>query len=238
MNRKWKVLAIGLGLALVLSTAAVPASADGRSRGSARTMRSVGKALGSSSRHRSVRTPSFNRGHSSSMSRSSNSKIWNNLGSSKRSGDRSSKFHGSDWGNFLGGLGGFGGYGGFPMGDYGYFNGYGDRHHRDEDSMADAYREVGMTHAVVNLIGIIAETATATAQNNNYYRPAQSSGHWERQAVILQPARQEQYEVYVEPLYDQRTGQKISGGYNETRTRTVPEVIQYRDVWVPEGVPR
>jgi hypothetical protein len=58
------------------------------------------------------------------------------------------------------------------------------------------------------------------------------AGRWDRQAVLVQPARYEQYQEYIPEIYDPRTGQKTGGGYYETRTRQIPEQVEYREVWV------
>jgi hypothetical protein len=113
------------------------------------------------------------------------------------------------------------------------YNGF-NRHYRDQyyhenNSMAKAYRDVGMANALVGLLGVM----VTAAQNSNCATVAPvSNGHWERQAVVVQPERYEQYQEWIPELYDSRSGQKVGGGFYETRTRRVPETIQYRDVWV------
>ncbi len=114
--------------------------------------------------------------------------------------------------------------------------------YREEDAMAKAYRDVGIMNALVGLTGVL----ISASQNANYgtvahgprHTPAPApaayapSGRWERQAVVLQPQQQEQSRVWVPETYDAHTGQKVSGGYYEVRTRITPEVVQYHDVWV------
>lgn len=97
--------------------------------------------------------------------------------------------------------------------------------------MARAYRDVGLAHAAVGLVGIL----VSAAQQADYMAAAPApapAGYYERQAVVVQPRRYEQYQEWIPELYDPYTGQKLGGGYYETRTRVVPEVIQYRDVRV------
>lgn len=111
------------------------------------------------------------------------------------------------------------------------YGGYGDgfrdyRHHSGMDSAARAYRDVGMANAIVNLVGIVATTA---AQTSNV-RPA---GYYAREKVIVQPSHYESVRVWIPEIYDPRTGQKTGGGYYETQTQLVPEVVEYRDVWTP-----
>jgi len=98
--------------------------------------------------------------------------------------------------------------------------------HHDNYSMSKAVRDVGIAHAVVGLVGIMANAAQAERC------VAVPSGHWERRAVVVQPERYEQYQEWIPELYDSRTGLKIGGGYYETRSRLVPQVVQYQDVWV------
>ncbi|NIA12988.1 MAG: hypothetical protein GWP08_02820 [Nitrospiraceae bacterium] len=108
--------------------------------------------------------------------------------------------------------------------------GYGGRH-RDSDDYADAYREVGFAHAIVNLIGIIAETSTANRALRQT-QPTEPAPRLVREKVVVQPGRYEQYEVRIPARYSPNTGQLLGGGYTETRTRWIPEVVQYRDVYV------
>ena len=51
---------------------------------------------------------------------------------------------------------------------------------------------------------------------------------------MLKEAHYETYQVWIPEIYDSRTGAKIGGGFHETRTRLVPEVYGYREVWVQE----
>ncbi len=122
----------------------------------------------------------------------------------------------------FGSMGNRSGFGGFPGGG---FPGV-PRLHRDDYSMSKAYRDVGIAHAVVGLVGIMANAAQADRC------VAVPAGHYERRAVVVQPERYEQYQEWIPEIYDSRTGLKIGGGYYETRTRLVPQVVQYQDVWV------
>lgn len=100
----------------------------------------------------------------------------------------------------------------------------GDRH--DRDAMARAYRDVGIANAVVGLAGIAIGPPRMPA-----YPPPPPPGQWVREKVVVAPAHYEQYEVWIPEVYDPRTGCR-SGGYYETRTRLVPEVCEYRDVYM------
>ena len=121
----------------------------------------------------------------------------------------------------FGSLGNRSGFGGLPGGFPGM-----PRFHNDHYSMSKAVRDVGIAHAVVGLVGIVANAAQAERY------AAVPAGHWERRAVVVQPERYEQYQEWIPDLYDSRTGQKIGGGYYETRSRLVPQVVQYQDVYV------
>jgi len=98
-----------------------------------------------------------------------------------------------------------------------------DRH----DPYADAYRDVGIANAVVNLMGVILNSAQAAQQ------PVMS-GRYETQKVVVREAHYEQEQVWIPPLYDSYTGRQLGGGYYETRTQLVPEVAEYRQVLIPE----
>ena len=118
-------------------------------------------------------------------------------------------------------------------GAYGHNGGYGGYGYR-EDQMAKAYRDVGIANAVVGLVGVL----VTASQNANYPAVAVApvsappAGHWERQTVVVQPAHYESYQEWIPEIFDSRTGQRIGGGFYESRTRLVPETLQYRDVWV------
>ena len=123
---------------------------------------------------------------------------------------------------------------GFPM------SSVGPRWHgssyRYRDSYSRAYRDVGLAAAAVGLVGVMAHAATAPQYVYVAPPPApvavHSGGAWVRQPVVVQPARHEEYQVWVPEVYDTHTGLKISGGFYETRTRVVPQVVEYQNVWV------
>ena len=119
----------------------------------------------------------------------------------------------------------------------------GRRAYRQEDSMAKAYRDVGIANAMVGLVGVL-----ATLSQEPVYAPvcapapapaavplaapAAPSGYWERRPVAVHPEHYEQYQVWIPAIVDARTGATTGGGYYETRSRLVPEQIEYQDVWV------
>ena len=106
---------------------------------------------------------------------------------------------------------------------------HGGRYDSDK-AMASAYRDAAIANAVVGLVGIFVEAGT---RNQCAVQPAQPTGHYETHRVILQPGRYEQDRVWVPERYDPNTGRKLGGGYHETRTRWVPETVEYRKVYIP-----
>ncbi|NLN94508.1 MAG: hypothetical protein GX130_14570 [Candidatus Hydrogenedens sp.] len=134
--------------------------------------------------------------------------------------------------------------------------------YRREDSMARAYRDVGLAHAMVGLVGVMASmsqepvypvyapapTAVPVAvplaaptavpltsvSSVPVVSPAPSGGYWERRPVVVHPQHYEKYEEWIPPITDARTGETRGGGYFETRSRLVPERVEYQDVWVPQ----
>lgn len=102
---------------------------------------------------------------------------------------------------------------------------FGSRDRRHDDSMAKAYRDVGMAHAVVNLVGVMVQASQA----NRY---CQTQGQWVRERVLVAPARYETRQVWIPEMFDPHTGRKVGGGHYETRTEYVPEVYEERSVLV------
>lgn len=151
---------------------------------------------------------------------SSNRNHWNNNGIGGLFGSR----------NNYSGFGGFGGGYGSGWGG-GFGSGWGGGYRHGHNDFADAYRDVGIATAAVGLVGILTNAALAADYRAAVPAPA-PAGYWARQAVVVQPERYEQYQEWIPEIYDSRTGQKIGGGYHETRTRLVPQVLEYRNVWV------
>jgi len=216
------------------------AEAQVRRRGT-RVFKGGGPSLRSRSLGRSglSRAPSVLRGRSSrggsspfgNLGKGRGSSPFGSLGRSRSSGPfgGSSPFGGSDrpglriLGNLLNGADRYrddGGYGGYP---------YGGGRYDSRSDYATAYRQVGMAHAAVNLIGIIAENSARNCQTQVVQQP---TGHYETHEVVVQPGRYEQYQVWIPERYDPNTGRKLGGGHHETRTRWVPEVIERRQVYV------
>jgi len=106
---------------------------------------------------------------------------------------------------------------------------YGGRYDSDK-AMASAYRDAAIANAVVGLVGIFVE---AGMRNQCRAQPAAATGHYETHRVIVQPGRYEQDRVWIPEKYDPNTGRKLGGGHHETRTRWIPETVEYRKVYVP-----
>ncbi len=158
------------------------------------------------------------------------------------SGSRSSRSGLSALSNLAGsGLGdlpfreGASGYG--PLADL-LGQGFGDRgYHRAEHEMADAYRDVGIANAVVDLLGILVaacpQEARAVAVPVVHTAPvAVPSGHIEQQRILIREGHYEQYQVWVPEYVVAATGERVEG-HHETRRRWVDPVYQVREVWVP-----
>lgn len=134
----------------------------------------------------------------------------------------------------------FGEYSGQGFGNIPHY-GYGDRH-RYENEMADAYRDAAIANAVVGLVGVLVSAAQQPQYATVTAAPASMApapvavtpppGRWERQVVVVEPAHYETFQEWIPEIFDSRTGQRIGGGYYESRSRLVPETFQYRDVWV------
>lgn len=176
-----------------------------------------------------IRTPRI----SSSLSRSRNSlgslsglsRSARNLGGSSlfQSGSNHSKWNASDLFRNSRNYPSFNNHGGY---------GWNNHHYSDHNDRADAYRDVGIANAVVGLVGIMANVATAPRYTYAAPPAPAPSGYWARQAVVVQPEHYEQYQVWIPEVYDSRTGVKTGGGYYETHSRLVPQVVEYQNVWV------
>lgn len=119
---------------------------------------------------------------------------------------------------------------------------------RDE-AVARRYREVVIANAVAGLVNVLTGLVHPPVppappvvpppaiigvgvHSVPPLPPTAPVGRWERRAVVVQPQRQEQYFEWVPEQYCSITGRKIGGGYYAVRTRIIPEVIQYQNVWV------
>ena len=117
------------------------------------------------------------------------------------------------------------------------YNEYGGGHRYDpyagEKAHAKAYRDAAIANAVVNVVGIL-----ATAQQQRQYGacPTQTvsapRGHVERQRVLVQEGRTEEYQVWIPQHTIPETGEVVVG-HHETRRRDIAPVYEVREVWVP-----
>ena len=160
--------------------------------------------------------------------------LGNILGGGRRNGSSRSSSRG------LEGLGNL-----FDLGGSGYGDGYGrygdwfggrDRHHYD---YPEAMRDTAIANAIVGVVGIIANTATAPYGYSQpaypapapQYAPSYSVPQYRIERVLVQEGRYEEYEVWAPDVYDSRTGETVRG-HNEIRQRYIPEVWQERQVRV------
>ena len=132
---------------------------------------------------------------------------------------------------------------------YGRYGGYGNDY-------AGAYRDVGIANAVVDLFGNLAvmsmqngpryavpvgaypmvPVAAYPAAPVAAYVPAPvayPSGHYETERVLVNPGHYEEVKVWIPEGIDPQTGAR-TGGYYEARQRWIPEVYEYRPVWVTQ----
>ncbi len=242
MNRRFTAYGVALAMLGAFSVMPTPAAAAPgnpyvRSVNSsgARALRGVKSAATAAHASRSLRGPSLGSPRGSrpaglSSRSGSPSNPWtgrNSSSSNPWTGRNSSSSNpwtggrGGGW-NAADVLQGLGGYGNSPWQGYG--------HGRREDEMAKAYRDVGIMNAVVALVGIAAVVSQNSAQAQAVAVPAPAV-----ERVVVSPARYETVQVWVPPLYDQRTGAQIGGGYHESRSQYVPET--YQEVAVRTAVP-
>jgi hypothetical protein len=142
-------------------------------------------------------------------------------------------------GNGLGRGGAFGRNGsGGPLGgllqQY-LYNEYGGGYRYDpyagEKAHAKAYRDAAIANAVVNMVGIIA-TNHQQRKYTNCSTAVAPSGHIERQRILVQEGRTEEYQVWVPQYTVPATGEVVLG-HNETRRREIAPVYENREVWIP-----
>lgn len=131
--------------------------------------------------------------------------------------------------------------------DRGYGQRY-DRYSGHGNDYAGAYRDVGIANAVVDLFGNL---AVMSMQNGPRYAVpvgaypaapvaayapapvAYPSGHYETERVLVNPGHYEEIKVWIPEGIDPQTGAR-TGGYYEARQRWIPEVYEYRPVWVTQ----
>jgi len=134
--------------------------------------------------------------------------------------------------------------------DQGYGQRYYNQYRGHGNDYAGAYRDVGIANAVVDLFGNL---AVMSMQNGPrcapvgvpvaVYAPPQAvacpppaaypSGHYETERVLVNPGHYEEIKVWIPEGIDPQTGAR-TGGYYEARQRWIPEVYEYRPVWVTQ----
>lgn len=153
----------------------------------------------------------------------------------------SGRLPGGDFGRLPGQspLGGLSGLDGNPLnGLLGQFllNEYGYGRHFDpyegEKALAKAHRDAAIANAIVNVVGILVTANQPVV--TQACPPAQPAlrGHVERQRILVQEARVEEYRVWIPEYTIPETGEVVVG-HHETRRREIPAVYEDRDVWVP-----
>lgn len=118
-----------------------------------------------------------------------------------------------------------------------------DRHRDDE--MADAYRDAAIANAVVNLVGIAVGAAVhdRTCATPVAVAPApapapvtvvrpQPRGYYTTEQILVSPGHYEDVRVWVPESRD-AYGRPVPG-YYVVHKRWIPDVYEYRPVWVQE----
>lgn len=117
------------------------------------------------------------------------------------------------------------------------YNGYGGNRfdpYVGKKAHAKAYRDAAIANAIVNVVGILA-TANQPQPVAAYVPPAPAAapqGYVERQRILVQEGRTEEYQVWIPEYTIPATGEVVVGQY-ETRRRTLEPVYEEREVWVP-----
>lgn len=102
-----------------------------------------------------------------------------------------------------------------------------------EKAHADAYRDAAIANAIVNVVGILATANQPPAPVVACPpAPAAPQGHIERQRVMLQEGRTEEYQVWV-PEYVIPATREVVVGHHETRRREIAPFFEEREIWVP-----
>lgn len=119
--------------------------------------------------------------------------------------------------------------GDFLNNGYGYGRGFDP--YAGEKAHAKAYRDAAIANAVVNVVGILATSHQQQQQVAVYADPA-PRGHIERQRMLVQEGRTEEYRVWIPEYTIPATGEVVVG-HHETRRREIAPVYEEREVWVP-----
>jgi len=121
------------------------------------------------------------------------------------------------------------------QGGYGFNRGFDP--YAGQKAQAKAYRDVAIANAVVNVVGILATAnqpriQAACPPGGVVAAPESPCGYVERQRILVQEGRTEEYKVWIPEHTIPETGEVVEG-HHETRRRDIPPVYQEREVWVP-----
>ncbi len=117
---------------------------------------------------------------------------------------------------------------------YNEIGGRGFDPYEGEKAHAKAYRDAAIANAIVNVVGIL---ATANQPQIPVVAgpppaPVAPRGYVERQRVLVQEGRTEEYQVWIPEYRIPETGEVVVG-HNETRRREIAPVFEEREIWVP-----
>lgn len=115
---------------------------------------------------------------------------------------------------------------------YNEFGGRGFDPYEGEKAHAKAYRDAAIANAIVNVVGILATANQPQVPAVACPAPVAPSGHIERQRVLVQEGRTEEYQVWI-PEYTIRETGEVVVGHHETRRREIAPVFEEREIWVP-----
>ena len=117
---------------------------------------------------------------------------------------------------------------------YNEFGGRGFDPYEGEKAHAKAYRDAAIANAIVNVVGILATAnqPQIPVAAGPPPAPVAPRGYIERQRVLVQEGRTEEYQVWVPEYRIPETGEVVLG-HHETRRREVAPVFEEREVWVP-----
>lgn len=101
-----------------------------------------------------------------------------------------------------------------------------------DKARADAYRDAAIANAIVNVVGILAASSQPQVPVALCPPPSAPRGHIERQRVLIQEGRTEEYQVWIPEYTIVETGELVVGHY-ETRRRAIAPVYEEREIWVP-----
>lgn len=117
----------------------------------------------------------------------------------------------------------------YLAGDYG---GHRFDPYEGDKARADAFRDAAIANAIVNVVGILAASSQPPTPVALCPPPPAPRGHIERQNVLIQEGRTEEYQVWIPDYTIAETGELVVG-HHETRRRSIAPVYEEREIWVP-----